>query len=147
MFKIFKKYKDEVIKHFGEKPLYEDQIKEYGIKHFPNFGGVFAHDEFKPENDKCYVINTGNSKSMGYHWVGVFVTKPHLFIFDSFHRNPDKILHDLDKFKGKRAVVVSRWPEAIQKDYIQKEQNICGQLCLAWLHCIKDFGIRNAILI
>lgn len=148
MLKIFNQFKDEVIKQFGRGPMYEEQIKKYGIEHFSNFGGVFAHDQFQPEDNKCYVINTGNHKSVGYHWVAVYVTPTHLFLFDSFHRNPHKIFHDVDRFKGKfRQIIVSNWPDAIQKDYLEKEENICGQLSLAWLQCVKFYGIRNAILI
>lgn len=147
MYKIFSHYKDEIVKKFGEGPMYEDQLNKYGYEHFKNFGGVYPHDKFTPENKKCYVINTGNQRSAGYHWVGVYVTKTHLFLFDTYKRDIDRIFHDVEKFKGKRQVVVSEWPEPVQRDYLQKEENICGQLCLAWLHCVKEYGIRNAILI
>ena len=147
MLKIFNKYKDEIINEFGIKPMYEDQINKYGYKHLKHFGGVYPHDKFKPEDNKCYIINTGNHNSVGYHWVACYIKPTHLFLFDSFHREPHKIIHDIDKIAGRRQIVVSSWPEAIQKDYLEKEENICGQLSLAWLRCVNDYGIYNAILI
>lgn len=147
MFKNFTKYKNEIINEFGIGPMDEDQVKKYGLKHFNNFGGVFPHDKFRPIDKKCYILNTGNSKSTGYHWVGAYVTHKKLYMFDSYHRNINKIIPDINKYSGNRDMVVSKWPYPIQQDNVLEEQSICGQLSLAWLRCINDYGVKSAILI
>jgi len=147
MFKHFNEYKNNIISEIGIEPMYDDQIKKYGKVHFNNFGGVYPHDKLKPQNYKCYVVNTGNSNSAGYHWIGIYVTPNNFYVFDSYHRDIHSIVKDAEKIKGNRNIIVSKWTQPIQKDTDQKQENICGQLSLAWLHCVKDYGIRNAILI
>lgn len=147
MFKIFTEIKNDIINKFGTEPMYEDQIKEYCKKNIPHFGGVFTHDKFNPEDGKCYILNTGNDKSPGYHWIGCVATNNNLYIFDSFHRNIHKIIKDINRIQEYRDLVVSKWKYPVQDDKNPKEENICGQLSLAWLECAKQYGIRNAMLI
>lgn len=147
MLKIFNEYKNDILKEFGNGPMYDDQIKKYGKEHFPNFGGVYAHDQFKPVNGYCYVVNTGNKDSKGYHWTGIYVTPYKMYIFDSFHRNIHSIFRDIERMSKGRSVSVSKWPNPIQQEDKPEEENICGQLSLAWLQCIKNYGIKNAMLI
>ena len=98
------------------------------------------------ENSAIELINTGNSKSPGYHWVGVVTTDSNIYLFDSFHRDPDSIFNTIEKFQEDRQVIVSKWKDPIQKN-TPEDANICGQLSLAWLLTVQHFGIRNAIQI
>lgn len=147
MFKKFTEYKNDIIKQFGRGPMDEEQIKKYGIANIPHFGGVFTHDKLHPEDHKYYILNTGNYQSPGYHWIGAYVTPHHFYVFDSFHRNIHKIVKDINHIKGDRDIVVSKWTTPVQDDTKKSEENICGQLSLAWLQSAKHFGIRNAMLI
>ena len=147
MLQAFEDYKDKIIKEFGTNALYEQQIEKYCEDHFPNFGGVFTHDKLKPEDHKCYVLNTGNDASPGYHWVGAYVTPYHFYVFDSFHRNIHQIIKDINKIEHGRDLITSKSRVPIQHDDNPKEENICGQLSMAWLQCLKHYGIRNAIQI
>jgi len=147
MLKIFNEYKNEIIKEFGRGALDNVQIENYCYKHIPKFGGVFTHDKLKPEDYKCYIINTGNNASLGYHWIGAYVTPQHFYVFDSFHRNIHKVIKDFNKLEDGRDHVLSKWTEPVQNDADPKQENICGQLSMAWLQCLKNYGIRNSMLI
>ena len=147
MLKAFNEYKHDIINEFGTGPLDDSQITEYAKKHFHKFGGVFTHDKLKPEDYKCYILNTGNYASPGYHWIGAYVMPHHFYVFDSFHRNIHQIVKDINKIKGDRDIVVSKWTEPVQNDKDPNQENICGQLSLAWLQCLKHYGVRNAMLI
>ena len=70
-----------------------------------------------------------------------------MYIFDTYHRNPYSILKDIDRFRDGRRIILSKWPNPIQRDDKIEESNICGQLSLAWLLLAQHFGVRNAILI
>ena len=145
--KLFNEYKDEMINKFGLVPMYDSQIKKFGKENIHNFGGVFPHDKFNPEDNRCYVINTGNSKSDGYHWVGVVATDKHLYVFDTFRRDLDSIFHDINKFKEDRSIITPvRDRDPIQHDTFA-DSNICGQLSLAWLLTVQHCGIRDSIKI
>lgn len=147
MLKAFNERRDEIIKKFGTSPMYEDQIQKYCQENIPYFGGVFTHDKLIPEDNKSYIVNTGNFESPGYHWIAIVVTRFNMYVFDSFHRNIHKIVRNIDKLKGDRHVVVSKWSQPVQDDSDPSQQNICGQLSIAWLECANHYGIRNAILI
>ena len=146
MLKIFNEYKDEIIKEFGRVPMYDSQIKKFGREHISNFGGVYPHDKFNPSDNRYYVINTSNSKGPGYHWVGIVTTDANMYLFDSFHRDPDSIFNEIEKFQEDRQVVVTKIKNPVQKD-TPEDSNICGQLSLAWLLTAQHLGIRNAMLI
>ena len=147
MLKAFNKYKNDIIKEFGTGPLDNDQIEKYCENHIPKFGGVFTHDKLIPEDHRCYILNTGNDASPGYHWIGAYVMPHHFYVFDSFHRNIHNIIKDLNRLEGDRQLVVSKWSEPIQHDDKPSQENICGQLSMAWLQCLKHYGVRNSMLI
>mgnify|MGYP001566972837 CR=1 FL=1 len=146
MLKVFNEYKDEMIKEFGRVPMYDSQIKKYGKAHIHNFGGVFPHDKFNPQDNRCYIINTSNSKGPGYHWVGVVATDKYLYLFDSFRRDPDSIFHTIERFQEDRIITVSKSKDPVQKD-TPEDSNICGQLSLAWLLTVQHYGVRSALQI
>jgi hypothetical protein len=147
MDELFKYYKEKIIKEFGTKPMYDDEINKYCIKHFRNYGGTFPHDEWKPFNYRSFILNTGNSNSSGIHWIAVYVTRHNVFFFDTFRRNINNIFKDINKKVGGRNIIISKNKIPVQNDNDPNEANICGQCCIAFLHCLNDRGIRDAMLI
>ena len=90
-----------------------------------------------------YIINTDIRSGAGIHWVAMNLTKKTAYFYDSFARDPKKILHHLTKrLKGFKIISSDR------KDKEQKDlEIICGHLCCSFLSVVKDLGIRAAIKI
>jgi len=143
--KLFLNYKRKYIRHFGRKSIDNFQIEEFCQKEFKNWRGCYAQDEkFKIKNG-CYIINTDVKAGKGEHWCGMYVCSKTAYVFDSFARDPKKLLSYLTKnLRGKQIKVVS-------SDRSDTEQRglseVCGPLCIAWLSVVRDIGIRKAVRI
>ena len=143
--KSFISFKKQLINKIGKKALYNDEIDEAGRKLIgPKFKGVCSHDKL-PLKPGYYIVNTGNSKSAGIHWIAVVCTPKTIYIYDSFARHHGTILKSIEKkAKAKKMKIVN----SDRSDLEQKDDtSICGQLSIAWLLCVKKYGIRKALLI
>jgi hypothetical protein len=143
--KTFISYKRQLIKKLGSDALYDDEISNVAKKLIGSkFKGVFSSNKMK-FNPGYYVINTGNSKCGGIHWVGIYITPKVVYVYDSYARHTNSILKKLEAQakKHKKIVVESDRTDLEQQD----DTSICGQLSLAWILCVKKHGIRNALKI
>lgn len=142
---LFNSYRKKIIKHFGTEPLYDDQIEKFAKENkIPGFQGVYPYDKL-PNKSGAYIVNTGNSSSVGIHWVAIVRTKSTDYIYDSFSRPAKNILKHL-KGHG-RTEVMSDQKDSEQHDKYESQRNICGHLSLAWLFVYRDLGLKNALLI
>jgi len=142
---LFKSYRQQIIKHFGTKPLYDDQIDKFAKKtKIKNWQGVYPYDQL-PDRSGSYVVNTGNHKSPGIHWVAIVRTPSTDYIYDSFARPKNTILKHL-RGTGRRELMSDR-KDSEQLDQYESQRNICGHLSLAWLLVYSELGIRSAMLI
>jgi len=144
--KLFKKYKVKYIAKFGRIALDNVQIDTFAKSVFgAKYKGSYAQDEKFELKSGYYIINTDLKKGSGEHWVSMQISPKTAFIYDSFGRDPNKLVPHLVRrlTKAKRKIVSS--------DRKDKEQRglsvICGHLSLAWLTVAKDLGIRAAIKI
>lgn len=138
--KLFLQYKKQFIKEFGRKCMYDDQFK----KIVPFIDAVWCQDEAKIKPG-YYILNTDISTGKGQHWLGCYQTKTRCYLYDSFSRTP-KFLIPLfvKKLEAKNIkIFVSDTNDAEQ--YGNTE--VCGQLCSAWLCCVRQLGIRKAMSI
>ena len=141
--KLFKKYKKQYIKKFSKVALDNVQIDKECSKRFgTRYKGCFAQDEKFPLRDGYYIINTDTQSGPGIHWVGVCITPKRCYMYDSFARNQSLVKHFVKRLPSKKIICSDR-SDKEQKD----EEVVCGHLCLAWLRCAKDLGIRQAIKI
>lgn len=142
---LFNKYRKSIIKQFGVKPLYDDQIDTFArAQQIPKYGGVFPHDKL-PNKSGAYIVNTGNSRSAGIHWIALVRTKSNDYIYDSFSRPKHTILKS---FHGHgRKSKMSDQKDLEQHDEYVSQENICGHLSLSWLLVYRDLGIKHAMLI
>lgn len=150
---LHKKYATELIKQLGNKPLYDDQIDKIGQSTYqhngklyrllPQFKGVYSSDNV-PNKNGWYVVNTGNTKSSGIHWVGMIRTPSHDYVYDSFGRPTRQILK---KYNGSGRRLTESDRDIEQNDADQQQQNICGHLALAWLMVVHSLGIKKALLV
>lgn len=141
--KSFKKYSKQIIKKLGNEALYDSTIDQNCQRLFGNnWNGCHSHDKMSQKNG-YQVLNTGNSKSFGIHWCGIYITPSTIYVYDSFARDSDSILKSLNKKKKKRKIVESDRNDAEQCF----DSQICGHLCISWLLCCKQYGIRKALKI
>ena len=145
-FKALSKAQKETKKSFGIHALSDTEIDRYGRDMFQTkWRGCFAQDQPVDAKPGYYIINNDISTGPGEHWVGMYITKGAAYIYDSFARDHKSLLRHLTKRLASRKIKI------YASDRSDKEQGIteiiCGHLSLAWLHVIKDLGIRRAILI
>ena len=144
--KLFLRYKTKYISKLGRHALDNTEIdifakSIYGSK----YKGSFAQDEKFEFKSGFYIINTDVAKGPGEHWIGLVLTPKTAYVFDSFSRDPQKLVPYLTKrlTKAKRKI--------ISIDRTDKEQRnieiVCGHLSLAFLSVAKDLGIKAAIKI
>ena len=109
----------------------------------PQFKGVYSSDNI-PNKSGWYVVNTGNTKSSGIHWVGMIRTPSHDYVYDSFGRPTKQILK---KYNGSGRVLNESDRDIEQNDADPKQKNICGHLALSWLMVAHSLGLKKALLV
>jgi hypothetical protein len=146
----FKKYKSRYIRLLGNHALSNEELDEvckslFGAK----YRGTFAQDSKFQLKPGFYIINTDIASGDGIHWCGLILTAKTAYVYDSFARDPDKILPILTK----RLRLAKYKIQADRKDKEQKafyKQNMvvtCGHACLSFLLCAHKHGIRAAMKI
>jgi hypothetical protein len=141
---LFLKYKKQLIGELGSKGLYTDQINRIGRDAFgSHWGGAKPYDRVKLEPNKYYVINTSSSGHAGIHWMALRTTANNAYIWDSYNRNPNKLVPKLIKSLEAHDFQ----PEPVDNHpHDQKGQStVCGHLSLSFLLVVRDLGIRRAL--
>ena len=65
-------------------PLTNFEIQKY-YKNGPRFNGVFSRNNLLKEiKDGAYIMNLGEYKDAGTHWIALFCNKNNIIYFDSF---------------------------------------------------------------
>ena len=138
--KLFLKYKKHFIKLLGKNGMHDDEFK----KIIPFVNGVYCQDNAIIKQG-YYIINTDMSTGKGIHWLACYQTKKTVYLYDSFSRTPAYLVPLFVKKINKKGLKI------VESDPTDKEQygdtQVCGQLCCAWLLCVKELGIRKALTI
>jgi hypothetical protein len=147
----FRKYKRKYINQLGNRALNNVEIDEFCSKLFKSkYRGCFAQDEIFKFAPGYYIFNTDVTSGPGIHWLGLFVTKKTAYIYDSFARDPEKIVPILTRRlkKQKLKIVSSDRSDAEQKSTNRGSLVVtCAHACISWLTCVDKFGIRKSIKI
>ena len=141
---VFRIYKLELIQKLGRKALSNDTIDKYSKLLFQTkYKGCYAQNEKFEKKVGYYIINTDVASGKGIHWTSLILTAKTAYIYDSFARDPKKILpHLLQHLRDYKIVSSDR------KDKEQKGQSsICGHNSLAFLLVAQKLGVRFAIKI
>ena len=64
-------------------PLSNSEIQKY-YQNEPKFNGVYSRYSFHKITDGPYVINLDELKSVGTHWIALYVNGNNIIYFDSF---------------------------------------------------------------
>lgn len=104
----------------------------------PHFDGVFMRDRITKKKKsgstkECWILNHGGSQTNGSHWTALAKDHNIAFYFDSFGKLPPPL------------EVINYLGDDIQLYYNAKKYqnygtNICGHLCLRFLH---DFWMQQ----
>jgi hypothetical protein len=141
---VFRIYKNELILKLGRKALSNDTIDKYGKLLFQSkYKGCYAQNEKFEHKQGYYIINTDIASGPGLHWTALILTSKIAYIYDSFSRDPKKLLpHLLQHLKNYKIVSSDR------KDKEQRgDSATCGHNCLAFLLTAQKIGIKSAIKI
>lgn len=141
--KLFIKYKNKYIKVLGNKSTSNTQIDNLCRKEFPSkYQGSYAQDELFKIKNGYYIINNDTKTGPGIHWTAVIVCPKTCYIYDSFARDPKKLLKHFTKRLSKKKIKI------ISSDRTDAEQRglseICGALSIAWLSVAHSMGVRAA---
>ena len=143
--KLFRKYRLKFIRKFGRKALDNVQLTNTGKHLFRGkYKGTFAQDELFKLSPGYYIINTDTKTGKGIHWVAMILTAKTAYLYDSYARNPQKILKHLTRRLGDKKIKI----KSDRKDSEQTAKQItCGHACLAWLSIAHEKGVRSAMKI
>ena len=64
-------------------PLTNFEIQKY-YQNKPKFNGVYSRNNFPRTRDEAYVISLDVFKSIGTHWIDLYVNYNNVTYFDSF---------------------------------------------------------------
>lgn len=100
------------------------------------FRGVFASDRIpKLLANEYAILNLDKSYEKGSHWVGLANDgEGNTYLYDSFGRNPVKIIPNIYKSKNGKIFETDKKPEQM------KRMKNCGQLTLTFLVMFDYFG-------
>lgn len=106
-----------------------------------NYKGTYSWDTMPSlKNGEYAIINTDDASKKGTHWVGVAAQGNNYYLFDSFGRRPDNILHpfvEKQQGLGKRVVNLNTTSDQATK------QADCGLRSMAMLIIAKKHGINS----
>ena len=141
----FKLEKKILVKQLGKKGLWNTTIDKVGKQLFKSkWGGCYPQDICPLKQNKYYIVNTDTHLQKGTHWCAIVCKSSTCYIYDSFARDPTKLLEFINsKAKKYKFKVVS----SDRSDSEQYNGELCGHNSLAWLLCVQNYGIRKSLLI
>ena len=146
--KLFNDYVKLYTKKYGVKgTTYSDDLKKIARHELgKKFKGIFPSDIYPTPHVANYsycIVNTDPSHKNGTHWLAVYNTPTAFYIYDSFGRHTNRLVKKFHKRLSGQGKVIDSRHDPEQTD----SQTDCGIRSLAFLSCVKDIGVRNAIKI
>lgn len=135
------KYYNRVLKNIesvtGTTDTTNHTLDKIGRRILLNYRGSFPYDQLPTlEDGESAIINQDKAGEPGSHWMAVFMANNKLYGYDSFGRSINKL------------VPIG---EDIENDTEDKEQadeqTNCGARCLAFIYCVENCGLENALKI
>ena len=137
----FEGLKDRIIKIWGDKALYDNQITDIGQQLLgeKKYVGTFPIDKVPLSgSDKYMIANVDKSGLPGSHWVSVYLKGDTIYVYDSFARKSKKLLKPLhDKAKKYKKNIIDINAKSDQKNHTE----ICGAISLSFLYIVHKYGI------
>ena len=83
-------------------PLTNFEIQKY-YQNEPKFNDVYSRNNLPKVKDVAYVINLDDYKSIGTHWIALYVNDNNIIYFDSF--GVEHIPKKIKRFIGKKDII------------------------------------------
>ena len=120
-------------------PLTNFEIQKY-YQREPKFNGVYSRNNLPKIKDGAYVINLDEYKSIGTHWIALYVNANNVVYFDSFgvEQTPKKLIgKNLKKLIGNKNIITNIYR-------VQAYDSItCGYFCIG----VIDFILKGKSLL
>lgn len=141
----FFEIKDDLVKIVGDGPMYDGQITKICKDLFKSeYLGTFPQDKIPVSKKGFCIINVDTSKQDGSHWVALVFQGTKCYVYDTFGRNIKKLLPIVrEKLQKHKIIEIATDPHPEQYGTTQ----VCGQLCIAFLFCVKKYGINRVVKI
>ena len=112
-------------------PLTNFEIQRY-YQSKPKFHGLYSRNNLPKIKDGAYVINVDECKSIGNHWIALYVNGNNIIYFDSFG-----VEHEIKKSMRNKNVMTNIYR-------IQAHDSImCGYFCIGFI----DFMLKSKCLL
>ena len=107
--------------------------KYYQIK--PKFNGVYSRNNLPKTKDEAYVINLDEFRSIGTHWIALYLNANNIVYFESF--GVEHIPKENKKFIGTKNIISNIYR-------IQAYNSVmCGYFCIGFI----DFVLKGKSLL
>ena len=123
-------------------PLTNFEIQKYyqndaqlSSKNEPKFNGVYSRNNLPKIKDGAYVINLDEYKSIGTHWIALYVNAENVTYFDSF--GVEYIPKEIKRFIGNKNIITNIY--RIQA----YDSKMCGYFCIEFI----DFMLKGKSLL
>ena len=114
-------------------PLTNFEIQQY-YQNKPKFNGVYSRNNLPKIKDGAYLINSDEFKSIGAHWIALYVNAENVTYFDSF--GVEHIPKQLRKFIGNKTITTNIYR-------MQAYDSMCRCFCIGFI----DFMLKDKILL
>ncbi len=142
--KVFKKYRKAMIDALGSQATDNDTLDKAGKLLFASWGGVHPSNRVKLTPWHYYIINVDHHDKPGSHWIGLYTTQKKAYLWDSYGRNPKRLVSALIANIHKHGMKVGKTNLVHHMEQIGYSSEVCGPNSLAWLLTVKDVGITRA---
>ena len=115
-------------------PFTNIEIQKY-YQNEPKFNVVYSRNNLPTRKDGAYVINLDEYKSIGAHWIPLYVNVNNILYFDSFR--VEHIPREIEKFIGNKNIITNIYR-------IQAYDSVmCGYFCIGFI----DFMLKGKSLL
>ena len=115
-------------------PLTNFEIQKY-YQNEAKFNGVYSRNNLSKIKDAAYIINLDEYKSIGTHWIALYVNAKNATYFDSF--GVEHIPKEISKFVGNKNVTTNIYRIQVYNSIV------FGYFCIGFI----DFMLKGKSLL
>ena len=106
-------------------PLTNFEIQKY-YQNETKFNGVYSRNNLSKAKDGTYVIKLDEYKSIGTHWIALYLNAGNVTYFDSF--GVEHVLKEIKRFIGNKNIIANIYRI---KTY---DSIMCGYFCIGFIN-------------
>ena len=106
-------------------PLTNFEIQKY-YQNETKFNGVYSRNNLPKAKDGTYVIKLDEYKSIGTHWIALYLNAENVTYFDSF--GVEHVLKEIKRFIGNKNIIANIYRI---KTY---DSIMCGYFCIGFIN-------------